>query len=320
MPKVTVIIPVYKVENYIDECLNAMSRQTYKDFELILVDDGSPDSCGDICEKYAEGHPNTKVIHQENAGLSEARNNGVKQSSGEYIIFIDSDDYVTDDYVEYLVGLIEKYDADVAIGENVKFTDGKAPKITPKTETDICCDSAEVLSKICYNEYPICAWGKIYKRNLVEKFPYPAGALYEDLATTYKIVGEAEKIAYGNRVIYFWRQRKGSITHETVTERHLYGITATKNMLEYIKENYPSAVPAAQVRCANKIIDTAYRIVMGNTDKTMFNRVRAEIKLFVKPILSNKKSSFTVKLRCITLSWGYFWFKAVCMLYSKLKK
>ncbi len=320
MQKVSVIIPVYSVEEYLDECLNAMDKQTYKDFELILVDDGSPDTCGEICEKYAKNHPNTRVIHQENAGLSEARNNGVKAASGEYIIFIDSDDYVTEDYVEYLVGLAEKYDADVAISENIKFTDGKQPQIPQREEFDTSCDSAEALSKICYNKYPICAWGKLYKRSFVEKYPYPAGALYEDLATTYKIVGEARKIAYGNKVVYFWRQRSGSITHEIVTERHLYGITATKNMLKYISENYPSAVPAAQVRCANKIIDTAYRVVMGNRDKAMFEQIRAEIKPFVKPILSNKKSSLTVKLRCITLNCGYSWFKAVCMLYSKLKK
>ena len=320
MPKVSVIIPVYKVEKYLDECLKSMDKQTYKDFELILVDDGSPDSCGEVCEEYAKNHENTKVIHQENAGLSQARNNGVKVASGDYIIFVDSDDYVTDDYIDYLVNLAEKYDADVAIGESVQFTDNSNPIISEKTEFDNLCDSAQALSKICYNEYPICAWGKIYKRSLVEKYPYPAGALYEDLATTYKIVGDSEKIAYGNKVIYYWRQRSGSITHEVITERHLYGITATKNMLEYIKENYPSAIPAAQVRCANKIIDTAYRVVMGNKDREMFENIRVEIKPFVKPILSNKKASPTVKLRTITLSWGYSFFKAVSVLYSKIKR
>lgn len=320
MSKVSVIIPVYKVQEYLDECLNSMDRQTYKDFELILVDDGSPDFCGEICEEYAKNHDNTKVIHQENAGLSQARNNGVKIASGDYIIFVDSDDYVTDDYIDYLVNLAEKYDADVAIGENVKFIDNNIPKIPIKNEFDNLCDSAQALSKICYNEYPICAWGKIYKRNLVEKYPYPAGALYEDLATTYKIVGDAEKIAYGNRVIYFWRQRSGSITHEPVTERHLYGITATKKMLEYIKENYPSAIPSAQVRCATKIIDTAYRVVMGNKDREMFENIRVEIKTLVKPILFNKKVSLTVKLRTITLSWGYNCFKAISILYSKIKR
>ena len=319
MSKVSVIIPVYKGENYIYDCLDSMDKQTYKDFELILVDDGSPDSCGDICEKYAENHPNTKVVHQENSGLSEARNNGVKVSTGEYVIFIDSDDYVTDDYVEHLLNLVEKDNADIGIASNVKFTDGSTPKIPVKEDFYVCSEPEIVLSKMCYGEYQICAWGKIYKRNLVEKYPYPAGKLYEDIATTYKMIGDSSKIAYSSRVLYFWRQRNESITHENITDRHFFGITATKEMLHYMEEHFPKVIPAAQTRCANKIIDTAYRVVMGNKDKEMFRRIRAEIKPFVKPVLRNKKVSVTVKLRTFTLNWGYFPFWIVSLLYSKIK-
>ena len=320
MYKVSVIVPVYKVEKYLPACLDSLSRQTYENFELILVDDGSPDSCGEMCEEYAKSHPNTRVIHQENAGLSVARNNAVKVAAGEYITFVDSDDYVSDDYVEYLVSLAEKYDADMTIGNSVKFNDGDIPKIVLEQIADNCHTPAEALSKMCYGEYPIFACGKLYKRTLSEKYPYPAGALYEDLATTYKIAGNSQKIAYGSKAIYYWRQRTGSITHEDISERHLYGITATKNMLEYITANYPTAIPAAQVRCVNKIIDIAYRIVMGNKNKDMFMRTHKAIIPFVKPILKNKHSSITVKLRTVCLSLGYIPFLIVSKIYSKVKK
>lgn len=319
MYKVSVIVPVYNVEQYLDACLDSIDAQTYKDFELILVDDGSPDKCGEMCDAYAKEHPNTKVIHQENMGLSEARNQGVKIAEGEYVTFIDSDDYIAPDYVEYLLQLMEKYEADVAIANNVKFFDGQTPIITQRAEMDVSATPGQALSKMCYGEYSICAWGKMYKRFLVEKYPYPKGALYEDLATTYKIVGDSKKIAYGNKVVYYWRQRAGSITRENITERHFFGITATKQMLEYIEQNYPEAIPAAENRCATKIIDNAYRIVMSNKDKVMFRRTRAEIKPFVGSILKNKRSSFAVKLRTATLWLGYTPFLLISKVYSKLK-
>lgn len=319
MPKVSVIIPVYKVEQYLHACLNSMEAQTYQDFELILVDDGTPDSCGEICDNYAETHPNTKVLHQENAGLSEARNQGVKIASGEYVTFIDSDDYVAEDYLEYLMMLIEKYQVDISIACNVKFLDANKPSFNNDKLYDCSVTASEALEKICYNEYSICAWGKMYKREIVEKYPYPKGQLYEDTATTYKIVGSSKKVAYGNKVIYFWRQREGSITHSKINERHFYGIYAAKEQLKYMEKNYPGVVPAAQVRCAMRIMDIAYRIVMGGNDKCLFYQVKLEMDPLVKDVLMNRNCGLSLKVRTLALWMGYIPFWVVSTIYSKLK-
>lgn len=319
MPKISVIIPVYKVEKYLPECLASVDRQTFRDFELILVDDGSPDRCGRMCDEYAASHPNTRVLHQQNMGLSEARNQGVLLAKGEYVAFIDSDDYVSEDYLEYLLYLVEKYGTEVSVARKTVFWDGSEPTVRKQTDADGVVTASEALIKICYNQLDICAWGKLYKRRLVEKYPYPKGQLYEDTATTYKIVGDTDRMAYGSRVIYYWRQRRGSITHAVITEKHLFGIVASKEQIAYMQKNYPDAVPAARARCAMKIVDLAYRAAMGKYDARLFRQIRDEIKPILKPLLSDPQTGWSLKVRSLALRFGYLPFKILSMVYSAIK-
>lgn len=315
-PKISVIIPVYRVENYLTACLDSISSQTFRDFELILVDDGSPDSCGAMCDAYAADHPNTRVLHQANAGLSQARNNGVKIAHGEYITFVDSDDLVTPDYLQYLWDLKETYGSEVSVGCALRFADGKVPERPNTLPQESCLAPSEALTRIGYAQMPICAWGKLYKRHLLEKYPYPVGQFYEDIATTYKIMGNTANTAYGTRIIYYWRQRPDSITHAVIDERHFYGITAAKEMLAFIEAHYPEATSGGQARCAMKCIDLAYRLVMGKTqDRQLFERIRAEIRPFIKPICADKRNSLSLKLRSAALGLGYLPFRAVSASY-----
>lgn len=318
-PKVSVIVPVYKVESYLPECLASLDRQTFRDFELILVDDGSPDSCGAMCDDYAAGHPNTRVLHQANAGLSEARNQGAKIARGEYITFIDSDDYVSEDYLQYLLNLIEQYDADVSAAKVFSFEDGQIPSPEQSEPAEQRMSPSEALKQICYGAMGIFACGKMYRADLVKKHPYPMGQLYEDTATTYKIVGDANAVAYGNRYIYYWRQRRGSITHAAITEKHLFGITAAKEQLAYMEKNYPEAVPAARARCVMKIVDLSYRLVMGKKDPELFARVRLEVKPYIKPLLADPKAGISLKIRALALYLGYFPYFLISKGYAAVK-
>ena len=134
-PLVSVIVPIYNVEQYLRRCIDSVLAQTYTNYELILVDDGSPDACGKICDEYAARNPKIKVIHQKNQGLSAARNNAVPKSNGEYITFIDSDDFVSKDYLQYLVSLIQKYDAQISAGGFVYQYENRELK-QPKDETE----------------------------------------------------------------------------------------------------------------------------------------------------------------------------------------
>lgn len=320
MPKISVIIPVYKVEQYLEECLDSVSKQTFRDFELILVDDGSPDRCGAMCDAYAAEHPNTRVIHQQNMGLSEARNQGVKAAAGEYVTFIDSDDFVSPDYLEYLLYLTEKYGTDVSVGKAVLFWDQNVPAVHENNVTDRKVPVPQALMEICYNKISICAWGKLYKRHLVEAHPYPAGQLYEDTATTYKIVGDVTALAHGTHVIYYWRQRSGSITHAMISERHLYGITAAQAQIDYMQQRYPQAVPAAQARCVMKIVDLSYRLVMGKMDRALFRRIRAELVPLFAPLMRNRQAGKSLKIRALALRLGYIPYLLTSRLYYMVKK
>lgn len=319
MPKVSVIIPVYKVEEYLPSCLKSVANQTFQDFELILVDDGSPDTCGAMCDAYAAEHANTKVLHQQNMGLSEARNQGVKIATGEYVTFIDSDDYVTPDYIEYLLYLCEKHETDVSVARKVIFWDGEEPDIPHGENTDSRFSVTEALSRICYAKMDICAWGKLYKRHLVEKYPYPIGQLYEDTATTFKLVGDANAVAYGTRAIYCWRQRQGSITHAVITERHYYGITAAKEQLAYMERNYPEVIPAAKARCVMKILDLSYRLVMGKMDRELFGRIRNDVKPLLGSVLKDRRAGMSLKVRATALACGYLPYCLLSRIYTVLK-
>lgn len=315
-PKISVIVPIYNVEAYLPACLDSLSSQTFQNFELILVDDGSSDRSGVICDDYAAEHPNTRVLHQANAGVSQARNNGVATAQGEYIAFIDSDDLVTPDYLEYLLDLAEKYHADISCGEKVYYYDGQTPVRPLRDETERRITVGQALSEICYNTISICLWSKLFKRSLLEKHAFPVGQLYEDIATTYKLIGDSNGVVCGNRVIYFWRQRPNSITHAAIDEQHFFGITAAEEMLHYVEQHFPEALPGARTRVAMKCVDLAYRLVMGKThDRALFERIRAKIRPLLGALLQDSKNGLSLKARSVALRWGYLPFRALSLVY-----
>ena len=319
MPQISVIVPVYKVEQYLEACLASIAAQTFRDYELILVDDGSPDRCGEMCEAYAAQHPNVMVIHQKNAGLSAARNTGAKAAAGEYISFIDSDDYIAPDCLEYLYGLITEFDADIAIGGRMRVYDSRPADPPVKKDYETAVSPEEALINLCYGskdgrEWPITAWGKLYCRDLVLRYPYPVGRLYEDIATTHKLVGASHMVAYGSRVIYYWRQREQSITHDVITEKQFDGILSAEEQLRYVERHYPGAVPAAKARCANKCVDIAYRIVIGNRDRVLFRKVRKCLSPYIGSVLRDRRLSISVRVRSFVLMLGYYPF----LLFSKV--
>ena len=315
MPKVSVIVPVYNVEAYLPQCLDSIASQSYTDFELILVDDGSTDQSGTICDGFAEKNAYAKVIHQPNRGVATARNAGISASTGEYAAFIDSDDIVTTDYLEYLLSLIQKYRAEISIADLSKFTTHISPKASKENSNEECVDAGKALEKICYAKYPIYLWGKLYKRSLFDSIRFPDGHVYEDIATLYKIIGNAHKVAYGHKQVYFWRQQSASITHQRVTEAHMYGLTAVENQLQYMKAHYPQAVPAAKARCVMKAVDTAYRIVMGDENKELFQRSRAYIRPYISDVIKDPHVSKSVKVRGYSLKMGYAPFLVISWIY-----
>ncbi|MDN0066649.1 glycosyltransferase family 2 protein [Bacteroides gallinaceum] len=212
-PLISVIVPVYNVEKYLAKCVDSILGQTYANLEIILVEDGSPDNCGKICEEYAKKDKRIKVIHKKNGGLSDARNVAIDVAKGEYITFVDSDDYVTSDYVETLYRLVEKYQCKAGVAWSRTFHEGCDADTNQPSYQEKVFDRMDGIEKMFYQElFDTAAWCKIYHRSLFETgIRYPFGLLYEDLPTTYLLFLQADNIAFCNHIIYNYLLRPNSI-------------------------------------------------------------------------------------------------------------
>lgn len=216
MDLVSVIVPVYKVEQYLEDCMKSILCQTYKKIEIILVDDGSPDHCPELCDKYARKDERVRVIHKKNGGLSDARNTGLENAKGDYICFIDSDDAIHPQMIEILYNQITKTNADISICNYFKG------ELTPKnwdniyvSEKLVSMDKQSALNAIYEsNDKSILmtiAWNKLYKKELFENIRYPQNRIHEDEFTTYQLLYLANRTVFIDENLYFYRQREGSI-------------------------------------------------------------------------------------------------------------
>lgn len=228
---VSIIIPIYNIEQYIHECLQSAIGQTYANIEIILVDDGSTDKSGEIAEWYAAQDKRVQVIHKKNGGLSDARNAGIRVASFPYIIFIDSDDYVADKCVETALLALIKYDADiVCFGFEYTYDNMKTKLSSKNTEREHkTYTNIESIQDIFTlgGALKVNSWNKIYKRSLFSnnEIFYPTGRIYEDNLTTYKLMFFAKKVVYIDKVLYSYRQRsdsimKGRLTNRIIKERY----------------------------------------------------------------------------------------------------
>ncbi len=236
MPEISIIVPVYKSEDYLRRCINSILNQSYKDFELILVDDGSPDKCPIICDEYASMDSRIIVLHSINAGQSYARNLGLHIAKGKYIAFVDSDDWILPDYCSYLHELIIRTGADV-VSADYAFTQGEDITSYDKIEEIEMVGTDEILSfflsrdKIhCKNDFPV--WTKLYKHELFESIEFPIGKIYEDTIINFKILSECKKYVKSSKIIYAYFQSPQSTTRAKLTKKHLAMIDVSKEMLE----------------------------------------------------------------------------------------
>lgn len=234
---VSVIVPVYNVEKYIKKCLNSIINQTYKNLEIILVDDGSPDNCPQICDEYAKKDSRIKVIHKANGGLSDARNAGVAASTGEYIGFVDSDDYIEPNMYERLYELINENNADISLCA-VQKEDERGNSISQFT-TDIVgmFEDEEIFDKINLNNpYFIIACNRLYKKHIVQNTPFPVGFIHEDEFTTHRFFGLSKKVVCSNDRLYHYLERQGSIMGSGFSIKKMDAVYAFLDRYTYFKE------------------------------------------------------------------------------------
>ena len=210
MELISVIVPVYNVESYVAECIESIQNQTYMNLEIILVDDGSKDMSGDICDQYAAYDERIKVIHQENGGLSAARNTGIEAANGDYISFVDSDDYIGLTLFEDMLQLLKEYDLDII--EFTAFRDKSGDIIEGCNDGQLEIYSKEDALRLAMHDCFVAAWSKLYKRSTIGDVRFPVGRKFEDTATSYLYVANANRVGHINRCYYYYRLNPNSIT------------------------------------------------------------------------------------------------------------
>ena len=308
---ISVIVPVYNVKDYLERCLNSIINQTYKNIEIILIDDGSTDGSSVICDNYKEIDNRIKVFHKKNGGLSSARNEGIKRSIGEYITFVDSDDSIDESYVDYLYRLIKKYDVRMSITP-YNVVHNKNKKNIGNGYKECLMDTCESLDRLlCSEGFDVSSCAKLYSKKLFEDIQFPVGKLYEDNGTTYKLVMKCEKIAYDSCANYNYYIHDDSITTTDFNEKKLDLIEMVNAMCDDILAKYPILEESVQKKRIEAYLSIYRQIVFVKSNK--YSKEKEKIKEYLQSnksnIFKNSKLSFRDKVALRSLQIGDWFFK-----------
>lgn len=239
--KVSIIVPIYKVEDYLDKCIQSIVSQTHTNLEILLIDDGSPDKCPQICDSWYKKDSRIHVIHKENGGVSKARNLGMELASGDYIMFVDSDDYLPQKAVELLLHRLLSDGSDMSIGKNIHiYSDGrKDTRYSDFIKDTVLSGDAFLRAMGNINHYDVGPCAKLYTRKVLQGISFPAMSCGEDMWVFPDIVLKCSKISVLNEFVYYYFQRHNSVTHTRSDRYSLESVRATQRMTKiYLEKNW----------------------------------------------------------------------------------
>lgn len=327
---ISVIIPVYNVEKYLKRCLDSIIKQTYKKLEIILVDDGSTDNSGKICDEYAKKDERIIVIHKANGGLSDARNKGIEIAKGKYIGFVDSDDWISDKMYETLYSNAIKYDADISCCEfirtkdfNEKVDEKKYDNIKKAYNQD---EYIKIFFKIGTQQCVYYAWNKLYKRDIIQNNLYPIGLTSEDVQGTFKTLIKSNKIVSVNYPYYYYFINDNSITGKKFAEKDFDLLQIWDNVVAICKENKPEYLEMAILN-RNRIDYTLLmRMAMQLSNKEIRDKYKEEILKLTTNLKKNRqqllKSQIPIsrKITIFMICKNYKLFVTFCNIFQKIRR
>ena len=326
---ISIIVPVYKVEKYIDKCLNSILNQTYPDLEIILVDDGSPDNCGKICDEYEKKDKRIKVIHKKNGGQSEARNEGLKIATGKYIGFVDSDDYIKENMFEILYKNIINYGADISIGNIIKIEKNKNIIIENYDNVEIF-DKSDSLKQLLKQHITNYTFNKLYKRHLWNNIKFPVGKLLEDMDIMYHILEKSNKVVCTNQTEYYYLIRKDSsiakidekITYtlkDCVNKRYQYLINIQPDLLDLLNIDKMLNI----IQCFYNLSYCSRKDLYNNKDFLIeYQFYHDNFKKYKKELYKGKscRKKYEMFLLYVSRTLYYYYCKMKTILKYKLRK
>lgn len=317
LPLISVIVPVYRVEAYLDRCLRSITEQTYRNLEIILVDDGSPDRSGNICDAWAEKDSRIRVVHKENAGAGAARNTALDLASGEIISMIDSDDYIEQHMYEHLYSLMQE-DVDIAECDILETEQNDIPMDNGTGASVRVCSREEAMGLHIRDEI-FCQTppNKLYRRSALRDVRFPVGNLIDDEFFTYRVIGNARRLARSSARMYAYRQQPGSAMHKAFSLKRLQGLEAKVQRLCYLEEKMPSLVYEAKFDLfftSLFLMQECLRSLKGEELQTARNYIH-EVLMQITPLEANPAAS---RGKNILLKLGQQNFEAVCKILNFL--
>ncbi|MBQ3177156.1 MAG: glycosyltransferase family 2 protein [Clostridia bacterium] len=301
---ISIIVPIYNVEPYLCKCIDSILAQTYIDLEILLIDDGSPDRCPVICDEYAMMDSRIKVIHKINGGLSDARNAGLSEAKGEWIAFVDSDDWIEPDMYEKLLANAYEYSAEISCGgvnDELITEDGiSILKTTMAGVVEVtCCTRTEAMTR--YFNTSWSAWDKIYQKKIFDNIRFPVGEINEDEAIVLQLLEQCNKVVYTNEVFYHYIHRPSSITTSSFSPKKFAWYRHCRNNLTWIQEHHPELTELAVVRFRSSIMYSLTEIAMSedsypDEQQDLLNELQKNKKLFSKIPFSSWKENIRWRL------------------------
>ena len=317
--KVSIIVPIYNVENYLERCIISIINQTYTNLEIILVDDGSTDNCPNICEKYKKQDNRITVIHKKNGGLSDARNKGIDIASGKYIYFIDSDDYMHLNTIEFLLNSVKETDADISCCSYLLFYDNQKLTVSTKNEKYKCFDSETALKNLLYQKgCTNSAWGKLYKTVLFDDIRFPVGQICEDLPVIYRLFHKANKVCISSAQFYYYYQRVNSIINTSFKLSRMSGLNFAKEETEFIRNTHPKLFKAAINREFIEAVYILSKIELNDKYKNEINELKQVLKQDRITVIFDKESKNKIRIVALLSVLPLGWFKS--LITKKLNK
>ena len=319
-PLISVLIPVYNVAEYLRKCIDSVLAQDFEDFELILVNDGSTDGSGEICESYRRTDSRIRTLVQDNKGLSAARNAALGEAKGEYVAFIDSDDFVADTYLSQLLKPVGQYNVDISIcGRKIYYSESNYyNEQRPHFSNKILSGKQAVRALDSYDSYDMSAWGKLVRRNLYDDISYPLNRISEDMFVTYKLLYNAKSVYYSNDQLYYYRQRNGSISHST-KNLSLDPLLAAKGQFEYMSIHCPSLLDSAAAACffsATSIIN-AYTLSAESMDKNTKENVFSDVRNYYLQTIHNPDIPIKKKIQASIIRYTPYLYKQILAIMKR---
>lgn len=318
MKKISVIVPVYNVRNYLNKCLNSILNQTYKNLEIILIDDGSTDDSGNICDEFAKSDNRIIVIHKQNGGLSDARNVGIENATGDFLTFIDSDDYVEETMIMDLYNSCKEYGTDISCcGKIVEFPN---KTIISNCNSDFFTSNENALLRmLTFDDIDVSAWAKLYSKRLFDGIHYPVGRYYEDIATTYKLFSRANSISHISKPDYHYIIRCNSILNSNFSSKHFDSVFFADELKKYICLNFPDISDAAESYYILSVSDTIQKIVCSNKKNTYKKEYNELHKILKTNLLKSFKNRYIPLYKKVMLVLMAFRCYKIVFLLKKMK-